>query len=287
MKKKCAVIFENMMPVSALVRMSIILLVAVFMASGSLYSDENAKTAANPCYKGNCVNGKGEMNFPTGDVYKGTFRKGIMHGKGEMTWKNGDRYKGSWKDGKMDGRGEMKWANGDRYNGMWKDNQMNGTGEMTWKNGMKYTGQWKNGKQHGNGMLISTDRKVTRGKWDNGTMIVEPPKSGGIVVVGTWKNLCRTQPFDPTMSHIADVTFNANKTGVHKKKLAGENGVTDMPFTWDLIGSVLTVTFTDSGEERGGPVKHKYNFDSSSGSFQMEKEDFGPENNVSRCQLKK
>ena len=166
MKERLSVSFRLLFHYPAVIRFYIILLIAIFALSGSLYSQDAAKNkaAATPCVKGNCVNGKGEMNFTTGDAYKGTFRKGLTHGQGEMTWKSGDRYKGSWKDGKMDGRGEMKWAMGDRYAGMWKDNQMNGIGEMTWKNGMKYNGQWKNGRQHGNGMLISTDRKVTRGE---------------------------------------------------------------------------------------------------------------------------
>ncbi|MBP7585192.1 MAG: hypothetical protein KBA61_14220 [Spirochaetes bacterium] len=226
------------------------------------------------------------MNFASGDSYKGMFRKGTMHGQGEMTWKSGDRYKGMWKDGKMDGRGEMKWAIGDRYSGMWKANLMDGVGEMTWKNGMKYTGQWKNGRQHGNGVLISTDRKMTRGKWENGTMIVQPPKGGGFVVVGTWKYICRESPFSTDMSDLGSITFNVDKTGKHTRKTALESGVYDIPFTWDLKGSELTLTFPGDGSTRGG-YKHVYNYDSGAKVFNMAKEDFGPEKNVSRCQLKK
>ena len=285
MKKKHAVAIGTLVRSASAVRAGIILLVAVFAVSGSLHSADNAKTAAIPCVKGNCQNGKGEMNFASGDSYKGMFRKGTMHGQGERAWKSGDRYKGMWKDGKMDGRGEMKWAIGDRYSGMWKANLMDGVGEMTWKNGMKYTGQWKNGRQHGNGVLISTDRKMTRGKWENGTMIVEPPKGGAIVVAGTWKNLCLDSPFGDEMSHTADVTFNANKTGVQKKKFASESGITDVPFTWELKGTELTMKF--KGDDRDPFFYFVYNYDNQAKIFLLKKEEFGPKGNVSRCQLKK
>lgn len=288
MKERLSASFRLLLHYPAVIRLYIILLIAFFALSGSLLSQEMTKNrdAGNPCAKGNCVNGKGEMNFATGDVYKGTFRKGLAHGQGEMTWKSGDRYKGGWKDGKMDGRGEMKWAMGDRYAGSWSDNQMNGVGEMTWKNGMKYTGQWKNGRQHGNGVLTSTDRKVTRGKWDNGTLIVDAPKGGGIAVAGSWLYLCRESPFSTDMSDLGSITFNADKSGKHTQKTARESGSFDTPFTWELKGSELTLTFKGDSGPRDS-YKHVYHYDSGAKVFNMAKEDFGPEKNVSRCMLKK
>jgi len=244
------------------------------------------------CKSGNCVNGKGEMVFGTGDVYKGQFKKGTMDGTGEMIFKRGDRYEGGWKDGKMNGLGTMIFASGEKYKGMWKANQMDGLGTMVWKSGEKYDGGWKNSKMHGQGVLTAKDGTKTRGKWENGSLVTAPANKSEVAMVGAWKLFCQESPFDAAKQPKGTMTFSADKKGVwrvmHQSAETGTVREVSEPFTWVLNGNELLLTFPDrSKTEKGHIEPDRYLYDAKAKVFNKAKEEFGPAGPVSRCRLSK
>ena len=77
--------------------------------------------------------GYGEYKYPSGNIYKGTWKNGKQDGLGEYRWADGsvntgDVYFGilqliiiiigSWKEGKYDGEGEYRGADGSFYKGL-------------------------------------------------------------------------------------------------------------------------------------------------------------------------
>ncbi|MEZ4988401.1 MAG: hypothetical protein R2795_25815 [Saprospiraceae bacterium] len=52
--------------------------------------------AQNGCVKGNCLNGQGTYEFPSGSRYVGDFEDGKMHGKGILYFPDGSKYIGNW-----------------------------------------------------------------------------------------------------------------------------------------------------------------------------------------------
>ena len=103
------------------------------------------------CTTGNCYEGNGTYLFENGDLFNGSWKKGVMEGYGVYEFTNGDVYKGAWKDGQMEGRGTYTYNNGDKYIGGWKEGKMNGRGHFHWElagdlmNNAKYEGFFKDG----------------------------------------------------------------------------------------------------------------------------------------------
>lgn len=103
------------------------------------------------CTTGNCYEGNGSYMFENGDLFNGSWRKGLPNGYGVYEFTNGDVYKGAWKDGLMDGRGTYTYDNGDKYIGGWKEGKMNGRGHFHWElagdlmTNAKYEGFFKDG----------------------------------------------------------------------------------------------------------------------------------------------
>ena len=48
----------------------------------------------------------------------------------ELEWSSGEKYKGGWKDRKRNGKGKNTYSNSDVYDGDWKDNKRHGFGSM-------------------------------------------------------------------------------------------------------------------------------------------------------------
>ena len=263
--------------------LSLMLAIGIAVSSTELYAQ---------CKSGNCMNGRGEMIFSTGDVYKGQFRKGNMNGTGEMIFKTGDKYQGDWRDGKMHGLGTMFFATGDKYKGMWKESLIDGRGVMEWKSGEKYDGGWKNGKMHGQGVLTAKDGSRTKGKWENGVLVTAPAKGDLVVMTGVWKFFSQDSPFDTTKKPLGTMTFGADKKGVwrytHRSSETGTTREVSEPFTWILNGSNLLLTFPNRAMTEKGPIDpDKYLYDSKNRVFNKAQEEFGPAGLVSRCQLRK
>ena len=56
------------------------------------------------------MQGEGELRWPDGRMYRGSFRQNLQYGFGysESPGPNGTAYDGNWKDGKMNGYGVLK-----------------------------------------------------------------------------------------------------------------------------------------------------------------------------------
>ncbi len=91
--------------------------------SGTLMMDElmNRVDAIN--IRDDAIN----HNFD-GGTYSGDVINGIRDGKGNCDYPNGDVYIGEWKDGKPNGRGTWKTPGGLVYEGEWKEGKIHGTG---------------------------------------------------------------------------------------------------------------------------------------------------------------
>ena len=122
--------------------------------------------------------GKGEVEFPDGDLYTGTLLKGQPHGNGDITFANGGCYSGEWNLGFPHGTGIKTFPNGDKYKGEFEKGHPHGKGTMTYKaikwNSETYTGEWMKGVRHGEGEGTKTfvkDKKhcgeFYEGGWEN------------------------------------------------------------------------------------------------------------------------
>lgn len=119
------------------------------------------------------MHGEGELHWPDGRVYRGSFRQNQQYGFGssESFGPNGTTYEGSWKDGKMNGYGILKYANGDVYEGNFQDGQPHGHGTLKRGHFLTsaahvYVGQWESGQKNGYGVMddIVTGEKYM-GMW--------------------------------------------------------------------------------------------------------------------------
>ena len=119
------------------------------------------------------MQGEGELRWPDGRHYQGSFRQNVQfgYGRSESPGVGGSVYEGSWKDGKMCGYGVLKYANGDFYEGTFRDGQPSGHGTL--KRGhfltsaaSLYVGQWEGGQKSGYGVMddIVTGEKYM-GMW--------------------------------------------------------------------------------------------------------------------------
>ena len=71
------------------------------------------------CISGNCINGTGTYNYPSGAKYIGEFKNGKMNGWGMCTYSNGSMYKGEWLNGYPHGEGKKVLANKKEWSGKW------------------------------------------------------------------------------------------------------------------------------------------------------------------------
>ncbi len=94
--------------------------------------------------------GQGEMWYPDGSWFKGSFVLGAYHGEGEEGKPDGEFYLGQFLDGMRDGSGECHFASGDVFSGQWERGKPEGEGSLQRAGGRGgYWGQWKGGLPHG------------------------------------------------------------------------------------------------------------------------------------------
>lgn len=75
---------------------------------------------------------QGECRYAKG-VYQGEWKQGRRDGKGRMEYPSGNVYDGEWKDNAKQGYGTMKWTTkNEEYEGEWDNNQPSGQGVYTW-----------------------------------------------------------------------------------------------------------------------------------------------------------
>ena len=91
-----------------------------------------------------CLNGiitdVRNYKYSTGVIYSGEIKNGRRWGKGQMVWPDGASYNGSWVKDNISGKGTMIWANGVKFTGLWAANKTR-KGIMTKPNGEIILGQ--------------------------------------------------------------------------------------------------------------------------------------------------
>lgn len=91
----------------------------------------------------------------------------------EMEWPNGNIYKGSYKNGQFTGYGEFYGADGTTYRGEWLNGSYEGTGELIWPDGSWYKGDWKAGVRSGKGTYYdATSKQTITGDWEDDQYVV-------------------------------------------------------------------------------------------------------------------
>ena len=136
------------------------------------------------CMAGDCQNGLGKYQFPSGAMYEGNFFNGEVHGKGTCYYTDGSIYEGQWKNRYPHGHGSKLYADKEMWTGKWikgkpvnkkgkyfeesfiskgaigydgtdiqfgciKNNCSNGIGTYAYADGSKYEGQFQENKRHG------------------------------------------------------------------------------------------------------------------------------------------
>ncbi len=118
-------------------------------------------------YRGYAVNGipngKGIMQYTSGDVYEGDFIGGEEFGSGKITFVNGDVYEGPFISGKQHGKGKITSAVGDVYEGDFINGKKHGSGKITYARGGIFEGEWDHGEGKGR---LTLNGKTSKGKID-------------------------------------------------------------------------------------------------------------------------
>lgn len=176
------------------------------------------------CISGDCKNGRGTYQYPSGAKYVGDFKNGEIHGLGICYYTDGSKYSGEWKSRYPSGKGTKTYADGSKRTGLWQkglpvdesgrivedvlaargeaendgtDVQAgcingdckNGKGTFAYSDGSKYEGQFAQGKLNGQGTWFFPDGKKYVGSFKNNL-----PHGKGTVYIngkatsGIWKS---------------------------------------------------------------------------------------------------
>lgn len=95
---------------------------------------------AQSCLSGDCVNGRGVIQYPDGTIYAGEF-----------------------KSGRADGKGVCYYSNGEIYQGEMRNHTFHGTGTYYYPGGRKISGRWANGKHIPDENLVTIDGNTLEG----------------------------------------------------------------------------------------------------------------------------
>lgn len=82
--------------------------------------------------------GSNSQSYPVGTSLEG------VNGRVNVTFSDGSIYKGFCVNGKLSGFGIFYYPNGDHYQGKWANNKREGNGQYTFKSGYSYDGLWNN-----------------------------------------------------------------------------------------------------------------------------------------------
>lgn len=132
---------------------------ALTFADGAIY--------AGPLDKDGRASGKGTMEWPNGNHYKGEFRDGMMHGNGLFTTPAGYVYEGDFAQGSGTGRATIHYTDGSVYEGEMHQDNMHGQGKLTFSKGNYYQGEFTEGRIEGSGSWIVTGDHQYRGQLKN------------------------------------------------------------------------------------------------------------------------
>lgn len=191
------------------------ILLAAFLVTSDL---------AAQCLSGDCVNGRGKFQYPSGAIYQGEFVDGEIHGVGKLVYSDGREYIGEWVHRYQEGKGKMTMNDGRVFKGYWKKGEFYGedlTGEpiaineqaieevvpevqtgcivgdcklgqgtMLFADGSKYEGNFANDKINGYGTYYYANGAKYTGEWKDGYYNGEGTKYNGPkdVRIGLWQN---------------------------------------------------------------------------------------------------
>ncbi len=158
------------------------LILCYMRKSGSIYRNVDYFNAHAPYYTGDIViNDEGEQD------------KYVIQGHGEMHWPNGDYYVGSFNSGFLDGHGEYTCANGNKYVGTFDCDQISGDGIFSWADGSSYEGKFFDG--------VPVPGPTVRGKFTfpTGEVFIGPPFGllKKLAVIGSGKYSLLLQEAEP------------------------------------------------------------------------------------------
>lgn len=137
------------------------------------------------------LNGYGEKQTLTGNIYRGEFIDNLKHGKGieensehiyegefyqdkkegkgKLTYiQISDSYEGEFKNNTITGTGFYIWSNKDTYQGTFIDGKMHGKGIYKWPDGGEYIGEYKDNIKEGYGKFKWCNGKIYKGPFKNG-----------------------------------------------------------------------------------------------------------------------
>jgi hypothetical protein len=137
----------------------IFFLMIILLAPAAAFGDE--------CVEGDCVNGKGTMNYSTGHKFTGEFKDGVRHGEGVLLLPGGRKMVGVWVDNSIR-EGTFTASDGTIYEGQWEFRERNGRGTLTFPDGRKYIGDFKSDRRHGQGTMIWPDGRKYVGEFNRG-----------------------------------------------------------------------------------------------------------------------
>lgn len=146
------------------------------------------------CISGNCIDGKGKLDYGKNQIYEGDFKNGmcegtgifiaenrvtykgqfsknLYHGKGLITFSDGRTYEGDWKNDKKNGEGIYKFASSAVYIGHFENDSRSGFGKMTYESGDVYEGNWIDDKRNGKGVMHYKSGDFYDGDWKNDLML--------------------------------------------------------------------------------------------------------------------
>lgn len=146
-----------------------------FFISTSLFSQ---------CLSGDCQDGIGKYEYPSGAIYEGQFHNGEVHGQGTCNYTDGSSYSGQWQYRYPNGHGSKLYPDKEMWTGHWikgrpidkegnffeesfiskgatsydgtdiqfgciQGDCTNGLGTYAYSDGSKYEGQFKQHQRHG------------------------------------------------------------------------------------------------------------------------------------------
>ncbi|CAN6460639.1 unnamed protein product [Victoria cruziana] len=114
-----------------------------------------------------------KVEFPTGDLYYGSFLDRVPQGFGKYIWSSGCIYEGEWRRGSITGHGRITWPSGAIYEGELSGGYMHGSGTYTGSDKSSYKGGWRFNIKHGSGRKQFPNGDVFEGCWVEG--VIEGP----------------------------------------------------------------------------------------------------------------
>ncbi len=117
---------------------------------------------------------RGRFTGPHGSAYEGRFEDFMFHGEGELTDASGNVFRGTFRKGSLEGDGIHEGPGGARYEGEFENNLYNGEGTITWPTGERFVGTFHQGLRNGPGKMYDASGEVVQeGVWYQGSLVAE------------------------------------------------------------------------------------------------------------------